>query len=124
MFFLISILGLTNILLTPYYFTRHFEYLIVNYIIPFINNIYIYKKQNKIIKITIYTDIISDNNIISPKITDNNELDKILDNELNKYDNELINEEKDNNDDNNKDNNDDNNKDETEDSDETEDNDD
>ena len=49
MFILMSVLALTNICIIPYYFTSQFEYFIIECLIPFLNNIYISKNQQRII---------------------------------------------------------------------------
>jgi hypothetical protein len=57
MFILISVLALTNICIIPYYFTSQFEYFIIEYLIPLLNNIYISKNQQRMIEVKIYTKL-------------------------------------------------------------------
>ena len=57
MFVLISILALTNICVIPYYFTSQFEYFIIECLIPFLNNIYMSKNQQRMIEVKIYTKL-------------------------------------------------------------------
>ncbi len=52
-----SVLALTNICIIPYYFTSQFEYFIIECLIPFLNNIYISKNQQRIIEVKIYTKL-------------------------------------------------------------------
>ena len=40
----------------PYFFPYQIEFIIINYIIPFLNNIYYYKKQNRVIEVKIFTE--------------------------------------------------------------------
>jgi len=56
MFFLVTALILTNVYLIPYYFTSQFEYLIIECLIPFLNNIYINKNQKRIIEVKIFNE--------------------------------------------------------------------
>jgi hypothetical protein len=74
MFILISVLALTNICIIPYYFTSQFEYFIIECLIPFLNNIYISKNQQRIIEVKIYTKLETDP--INIDILHNDEMNK------------------------------------------------
>ena len=95
MFFLVSVLVLTNIYIIPYYFTSQFEYFIIEFAIPFLNNIYLNKNQKRIIEVRIFTEtetepininILHDevNNFENDNSTESScqLVEKILDNEI------------------------------------------
>jgi hypothetical protein len=84
MFFLVASLVCANIILVPYYFTYQLEYIIINYLIPMLNNIYVNRGIKRYIEVKVFTE--KQTEPINMNILHSEELNQINDKKYLSYD--------------------------------------